>query len=60
MGNETLIEFLDEEDSLTSQLKAFDRSDAERNRLINVRVDSPSALCMLVFANLCVFVENMS
>ncbi|MCJ1267955.1 hypothetical protein MMC22_007841 [Lobaria immixta] len=35
MGNETLIEFLDEEDSLTSQLKAFDRSDAERNRLIN-------------------------
>lgn len=42
MAGETLIEFLDEEeDSVTSQLKAFDRSDADRNQLINVRIDSP-------------------
>lgn len=43
MDSESLIQFLGEEDdSITTQLKAFYRSDTERNLLIKVRVDSPS------------------
>lgn len=43
MDSESLIQFFGEEDdSVTSQLKAFSRSDTERNLLIKVRSDSPS------------------
>ena len=43
MDSESLIQLLGEEDdSITSQLKAFCRSDVERNLLIKVRLDSPS------------------
>lgn len=42
MDSESLIQFPGEEDSITSQLKAFHRSDTERNLLIKVGFDSPS------------------